>query len=248
MDYRHKVCTTRRAISVLRKARKWQWKDKKKRETLNLTSQSYITKASSSSDIVYCLKFLANTTYGNTIRVVHLPCDSWNHECNKMLLRLLIRKNKIFSLNMADNEVGPTTSNVVAQMVELLEQKVHLTSLCLSYFGNNTNKNKYGNVYSLIQKNMQDKLAMQKQADPGKAKFPITDEKVINKMNRSKSNCTYYKLYGQPHQRRRCTDILNGRYVMQYKNGKWKYRNQVYVQDITGAFGWRFKYTTRLIK
>ena len=77
-----------------------------------------------------------------------------------------IRQRFQSSLSQADNEVGPTTSNVVAQMVELLEQKVHLTSLCLSYFGNNTNKNKYGNVYSLIQKNMQDKLAMQQQADP----------------------------------------------------------------------------------
>ncbi len=43
------------------------------------------------------------------------------NECNKMLLHLLIRKNNIFSLNMADNEVGRTNCNTVAKMVQLLE-------------------------------------------------------------------------------------------------------------------------------
>ena len=43
------------------------------------------------------------------------------NECNKMLLHLLIRKNNIFSLNMADNEVSRTNCNTVAKMVQLLE-------------------------------------------------------------------------------------------------------------------------------
>ena len=237
--------TTRAAISILRRTRKWKWNNKHQKVTLNLSTQSYITKTSSPQDIVYCLKFLANTKYGHTIRVVHLPCDLWDHDCNKMLLHLLIRKKNIFSLNMADSEVGRTNCNTVAKMVQLLERKVHLTSLCLSYFGNSM---VYKYLYSQIQKNMQDKLSIQKNADPGKPMFPITDQKVINKINRSKSNCTYFKLYGQPWQRGRYTDILNGRYIMQYKNGKWKYRNQVYVQSMTGAFAWRFKHTTCQLK
>ena len=79
------------------------------------------------------------------------------------------------------------------------EQKVHLTSLCLSYFGDSTT---YKYLHSWIQKNMQDKLALQKHVDPGKPMFPITDQKVINKINRSKSNCTVLFLLflpeGQP--------------------------------------------------